>query len=189
MLPDEAVTPGDGVEEDRLARLEQQVRALEDIGAIKALKYRYLRACDRKEPDVVRDCLDPDGAIIAYEGFPRFEDRESFVQIYREMGCRPNIIDMHHGQNPEITLTGPDTATGTWDLYFNTIDTAAGTVLQMACAYSDVYKRKQGRWWISETTTRRTSFLMQQQQPDGTLRVLVMGEPPPVPYGELPAEQ
>ncbi|MEJ0045874.1 MAG: nuclear transport factor 2 family protein [Rhodospirillales bacterium] len=155
----------------------------------KSLKYRYLRGCDRKEPDAVRDCLDPEGAVIAYEGFPRFEDRESFVQVYREMGCRPNIIDMHHGHNPEITLTGPDSATGRWELYFNSIDTDAATVLQMACVYADSYTRRQGRWWISETSTVRTSFLMQQLQPDGTLRVLVMGEPPNVPYGQAPPDR
>jgi hypothetical protein len=172
------------VEADRLARLEQQVRALEDIGAIKELKYRYLRACDRKEPDVVRDCLDPEGAVIAYEGFPRFSDRESFVQVYREMACKPTIIDMHHGHNPEILLTGADSAVGTWDLYFNSIDTEAKTVLQMACVYSDHYTRRQGRWWITETATRRTSFLMQQLQADGTLKVVVMGEAPAGAYGE-----
>jgi hypothetical protein len=171
------------VDEERLARLEAQVRALEDVSAIKALKYRYLSACDRKDPESVRDCLDPDGAVVAYEGFPPFANRDDFVEIYRQMGCRPNIIDMHHGHNPQIVLTGPDSATGTWDLYFNTIDTDAGTVLQMACVYSDVYRRAGGRWWISETRTRRTSFLMQRRQEDGTLGVMVMGEAPDAPFG------
>ena len=171
--------------EDRLARLERQVQALVDVSAIKSLKFRYLRACDRKEPETVRDCLDPDGAVIAYEGFPRFDNRDAFVESYRALGCKPTIIDMHHGHNPEITLTGPDSATGAWDLFFHSIDTEAGTVLQMACVYADVYTRKDGRWWISETSTRRTSFLMQRLQADGTLGVLVMGEPPAVPYGQV----
>jgi hypothetical protein len=169
--------------EARLTALEAQLQALEDINAIKALKYRYLRACDRKEPEVVRDCLDPDGAIIAYEGFPAFANRDDFVAIYQQMGCKPNIIDMHHAHNPDISLIGPDTAAGTWDLYFNNIDTDAGTVLQMACVYSDIYTRKHGRWWISGTTTKRTSFLMQRKQDDGTLAVVVMGEPPNTSFG------
>ena len=166
------------MQEARLARLEQQMQALEDISAIRDLKYRYLRACDRKEPEVVRDCLDPNGAIIAYEGFPRFENRDDFVAIYQAMGCKPNIIDMHHGHNPQITLTGADSATGIWDLYFNSIDTEAGTVLQMACVYTDTYTRHGGRWWIRETSTRRTSFLLQRRQEDGALAVVVMGAAP-----------
>jgi len=58
--------------------LAARVQALEDIAAIKALKYRYLRGCDRKEPETVRDCLDPAGCLIDYEGFPRFENRDHF---------------------------------------------------------------------------------------------------------------
>jgi len=168
--------------QDRMAALEQRLAALEDQRAIKALKYRYLRACDRKRPADVLDCLDPDRAVIAYEGFPRFESREAFVQIFEQMGCKPTIIDMHHGENPEITITGADSAKGVWDLFFQSIDTQAGTVLQMGCEYSDDYTRKGGRWWISETATKRTSFLLQKQQPDGTLAVIVMGDPPPTPY-------
>ena len=31
---------------------------------------RYLRACDRKQPDVMRDCFIEKGAVIEAEGFP-----------------------------------------------------------------------------------------------------------------------
>jgi hypothetical protein len=142
------------------------------------LKFRYLRACDRKRPADVLDCLDPDGAVIAYDGFPRFETREAFVQVFEDMGCKPNIVDMHHGENPVISLTGPDSAEGKWDLFFQSIDTLAGTVVQMACEYSDIYRRKAGRWWISQTTTQRTSFLMQKRQDDGTMAVIALGDAP-----------
>jgi hypothetical protein len=172
--------------QDRLAELERRLMALEDVRAIKDLKFRYLRACDRKHPADVLDCLDPDGAVIAYEGFPRFETREAFVQVFEQMGCKPTIIDMHHGENPVIVVTGADSATGTWDLFFQSIDTEAGTLIQMGCEYSDLYRRKSGRWWISETATRRTSFLMQKQQADGTLAVISMGEPPQAGYSTKP---
>ena len=168
--------------QDRLAGLARRLTELEDVRAIKELKYRYLRSCDRKLPADVLDCLDPDAAVIAYEGFPRFDTREAFVRIFEQMGCKPTIIDMHHGENPVIDITGANTATGKWDLFFQSIDTEAGTVLQMGCEYSDIYSRKHGRWWITQTATRRTSFLMQKKQPDGTLAVVAMGDPPPAPY-------
>jgi hypothetical protein len=174
--------PGELDMQDRVAALERRLAALEDQRAIKELKYRYLRACDRKRPLDVLDCLDPDGAVIAYEGFPRFETREAFVQIFEQMGCKPTIIDMHHGENPEIIITGSNSAAGTWDLFFQSIDTEAATVLQMGCEYTDVYTRKYGRWWISATATKRTSFMLQKQQPDGSLAVVILGDPPATPY-------
>ncbi|MDD3798134.1 MAG: nuclear transport factor 2 family protein, partial [Novosphingobium sp.] len=101
---------------DAALTLEQRVAALEDLRAIEMLKYRYLRACDRQQPDVVRDCFLPE-AIIDYDGFPVL-DRESFVETYRKFGCLSHIVDMHHGQNPIVELTGPDSAKGWFDLFF-----------------------------------------------------------------------
>jgi len=42
------------------AELERRLSALQDIRAIEILKWRYLRACDRKQPQVVRDCFVPE---------------------------------------------------------------------------------------------------------------------------------
>jgi len=52
--------------------LESRIARLEDLRAIEMLKWRYLRACDRKQPDVVRACFVPD-AVIDYAGFERRE--------------------------------------------------------------------------------------------------------------------
>src|ERR1700758_601102 len=141
-----------------MADLERRLRALEDLSAIKDLKARYLRGCDQKQPEEVRDCLLPDGAVIAYEGFPEFTDRDSFVEAFRTMGCVDGVYDIHHGANPEIELTGPDSATGKWALFFQNINLAQRSVLQMGVEYDDDYVRRDGRWWIARTATKRTSF-------------------------------
>lgn len=158
--------------------LEERIQALEDIGAIKDLKARYLRACDSQRPDDVRDTLVPEGAIVAYEGFPEFSDRNGFVEVFKQMGCQPGIFDMHHAANPDITLTGADEATGKWALYFNNINLAQRSIMQMGVEYDDRYVRRDGRWWISETRTKRMSFLMQVVDEDGIPKVTVMGDPP-----------
>lgn len=176
-------TGGYGMAGTELEALLRRVEALEAERDIKALKYRYLRACDRKDPAGVRDCLDPRGVVIAYEGFPRFEDRDAFVAVFERMACKPTIFDMHHGENPEIVLTGPDAAEGVWELFFQSIDSVAGTLLQMNCRYTDVYARHDGRWWISRTATVRTSFLMQKRGEDGAMAVLAMGKAPEGEYG------
>ena len=46
--------------------IEERLAALEQIEAIKALKHRYFRACDAKDPDTFRACFIADGADIDY---------------------------------------------------------------------------------------------------------------------------
>ncbi|MET0269535.1 MAG: nuclear transport factor 2 family protein, partial [Sphingomonas sp.] len=93
--------------------IERRLAALEDVRAIEGLKWRYLRACDRKQPEAVRACF-ADDAVIDFEGFPLFSDPDSFVEVYRRYGCVPHIIDMHHGQNPIVEVNG-DRAQGWFD--------------------------------------------------------------------------
>lgn len=168
---------------DSLDDLTARVRRLEDESAIRALKARYLRSCDLKAVDGVRQTLVADGAVIEFEGFPRFEDREPFLAVYQQFGCVPGIFDIHHGANAEIAFDGDDRATGRWSLLFHNINLTARTLTQMGVEYDDVYVRRDGRWWISETRSRRTSILMHTVAEDGAPRVAAMGEAPGL-YGE-----
>jgi hypothetical protein len=169
--------------------LEKRIQALEDVAAIKELKHRYLVACDRQKPDAVRDCFDPDGVVIAYDGFPPFTDREAFVKIFRDMGCKPTIVDMHHAHNPVITLTSPTTAKATWELFFSNIDMTARTQIQMACEYTDEYVKKNGKWLIKKTATTRSSFTMQKVSDDGVPTIVALGKPPAAQFGAEPARK
>lgn len=166
--------------------LEKRVQQLEDIAAIKDLKARYLRACDLKQPDVVRDCFDADKVVIDYEGFPPFDSRDAFAKVYEGMACNPNIVDIHHAANPEIEITGPDSAKAKWGLYFQNINVSGRTCIQMACEYRDEYVKKNGRWWIKKSQSRRTSFLMQQFDDSGKPTVLSFGNEGPKVFGEAP---
>lgn len=170
-----------------LAALTARVQHLEDIAAIKELKHRYLRACDLKQPDVVRDCFDPDGVVIDYEGFPPFDNREAFAKVYESMACTPNIVDIHHAANPEIDMAiGSDTAKAKWGLSFQNVNVSARTCIQMACEYNDEYIKKGGRWWIKKSQSRRTSFLMQKFDDNGIPTVLSFGNEGPKVFGEAP---
>jgi hypothetical protein len=161
-----------------MARLEERLQRLEDDRAIRDLKARYLRACDTKDPAAVRDCLLPEEAVIAYDGFPAFADREAFVAVYAELGCAPGIFDIHHGANGVIAFDGADRATGQWSLLFHNINLASRTLTQMGVEYDDVYIRQDGRWWIAETRSRRLSCLIHTVDADGRPGVAVMGEAP-----------
>ena len=166
-----------------LEALAARIAALEDIEAIRQLKARYLRGCDLKLPEVVRDTLLPDGAVIAYEGFPPFDSRDAFVAVFEQMGCQPGVHDLHHATNSEITLTGADEAVGKWSLNFRSIIMAQRSVVEMGVEYEDRYLRRDGRWWIAETRSIRTGCLIEQVDEAGKSTVVVMGDPPAA-YGE-----
>ena len=151
--------------------LEQRLRILEDVRAVETLKWRYLRACDRKQPDLVRACFTAD-AVINFEGFPTFTDADSFVAVYQKYGCVPHIIDMHHGQNPIVEIAG-DRATGWFDLFFFQIDTQAKRHTQLAVSYDDEFVRQDGRWLIARTVSRRMSVLMSEVDEDAVARVRI----------------
>ena len=155
--------------------LEQRIQRLEDDRAIRDLKARYLRACDLKQPDVVNDTLKPNGVIIDFEGFPPFDNRDDFVKIYTEMGCSPDIFDMHHSANGIITFESDDRATGQWSLTFHNINLAQQTLTQFGVEYNDVYVKESGRWWIAETRSRRNSALVHKVDAEGKATVTAMG--------------
>lgn len=166
---------------DMLAELQARVARLEDIDAIRQLKARYLRACDLKQVEGVRDCF-PTGPIrIDYQGFPLFTDRDAFVDTYREMACRGGVYDMHHATNAEIELTGPDAARGLWSLNFRTILLETSSVTQLVVEYEDIYRRADGRWWIAETTSRIVTFMSEEIGEDGFAHYVAWGSVPAEP--------
>lgn len=162
--------------------LEERLQRLEDDRAIRDLKARYLRACDAQDPDTVRDCLLPE-ALVHYEGFPPFDNREDFVAIYRELGCAPGIHDIHHAANGIIAFTSPDRATGQWALLFHNINLSERMLTQFGIEYDDVYLRRDGRWWIAKTVSRKKSVLVQMVGEDGSAKVIAMGDVPVVSRG------
>ena len=133
-----------------LSALEARIQILEDIEAIKKLKAKYFRCCDLRLPDEMADCL-MDNVRVDYDKIGVFEDRKSFIAVFVELGCRDNIIDLHHGHNPEIEIHGDESASGFWELYFYTVDTDAKTARQLGGYYQDEYCKLNGEWRIRST--------------------------------------
>jgi hypothetical protein len=163
---------------DTLETLAARLQQLEDLEAIRTLKARYLRGCDLKQPEVVRDTLLPEGAVIAYEGFPAFEDRDAFVDVFAKMGCQPGVFDMHHATNSDISFLSRDEAKGKWSLNFHSIVLFSRTVTHMGVEYEDRYVRRDGRWWIAETRTKRPYCHIVKIGELGTPCTTSLGAPP-----------
>lgn len=131
--------------------LEQRLARLEAIEAIKQLKARYFHACDTKQVAGIRECFAPGRIELRYGRIGEFTDREQLVDIFSELACHDHIVEMHHGQNPQIEVHDAGHASGQWGLYYYLIDTRQQTVTQLAGFYRDTYVCRDGQWLISES--------------------------------------
>jgi hypothetical protein len=139
---------------------EQRLAALENVQAITALKYRYWRACDAKDPDAMRACFVRAGARIEYGPMGSYDDVSGLIEIFTRIALRRlddgryAVLDMHHGLHPEITVLSPERATGRWTLHFRQVDNARGTERVSAGEYDDEYVVEDAGWRIAATTYR-----------------------------------
>lgn len=136
------------------------MQSLEDREAIRELKAAYLNACDLKQPDAVRECFAEGEVLIDYGHIGVFHDRDSFVKVFDEMGCHAHVLDMHHGANPQIDITGENSASGNWALHYQNIDANTHALVQLAAYYHDEYRRTAEGWRIVATKVRFLSTLM-----------------------------
>ena len=102
--------------------LAGRIRALEDIAAIKRLKYDYFYFCDTKQPDKVRGCFVDGPVHIDYGRIGVFEHRDALVAVFAELACHEHMLEMHHAQNPRIDLVDGASARGVWGLYYHLIE-------------------------------------------------------------------
>lgn len=142
--------------------LEQRITRLEALEAIRQLKHRYFNACDLKQVEVIRDCFATGEILIDYGPVGTFHERDSFVALYQELACQEQVIDIHHGANPEIELFGEDEAEGRWALYYFNLDGESGATRQLGGIYKDRYRRIAGQWKIVETCFSAHSMIAGQ---------------------------
>jgi SnoaL-like domain len=138
------------------------MNTLEEIEAIRQLKYRYLRAVDLKLWDLLASTFAAD-AVSAYDsGKNAYVGRDAIVAWLRKAMDNP-IITLHQVHHPEIELTSPTTAKGTWYLEDRVINAGESlpempghSILYGAAFYSDEYVKRDGAWLIGKTGYERT---------------------------------
>jgi len=135
-----------------LAELEARLVALEEREAIKRLKYAYWRCLDTKRWDDLAACFASDATVEYGGGQYRFRGVEPIIGFLRDaLGRESGHIGVHHGHQPEIALTGPTTAEGTWALYNYFFNAAQNRCVRICAFYHDRYVKDAGGWKIAHT--------------------------------------
>jgi bile-acid 7alpha-dehydratase len=140
-----------------------------EIEDIKRLKYAYARCLDLKRWDEIAGLFTED-AIAAYSGGNySFEGRGAIVDfLQRSMGAE-TFHSSHKMHHPEIDLTGPTTARGTWALDDVVVMTDFELTIRGCSFYEDEYAKVAGTWKIRRTGYRR---VFEEIQPRGNVEGL-----------------
>ena len=160
--------------------LETRLRRLEDLEAIRALKARYFSCCDRKDPIGMRACFADGKVHIDYGVIGTFDNADALQKIFSEVGCHDYMVEMHHGANHQVEMTGADSARGSWSLHYFLIQTEQKSLTQLGGQYEDEYRRVGGAWKISSTKFTATSTLALDIS-TGAAKALFAGRAPPAP--------
>ncbi|AGH49804.1 MULTISPECIES: nuclear transport factor 2 family protein [Sphingomonadales] len=128
------------------------LQQLSDFEDIRTLKYRYFRGIDTADIGLLSDMF-TDDISVEYRGGGykvKLQGRENMLEFLAN-SFNSDCAAMHQGHQPEITLTGEDTAEGIWyleDIFVNLTDR---TRTEGTAIYRDQYRRVDGTWKLART--------------------------------------
>jgi SnoaL-like domain len=126
---------------------------MDDVEAIKQLKARYFRMMDTKQWDEMREVFTDDVVMdTTASGGGVTSGADEFVSFLRD--TLGDVITVHHGHMPEIEVTSPTAATGTWALQ-DLLIWPNGMRLEGYGHYHETYEKVGGGWRIESSTLTR----------------------------------
>jgi len=134
-----------------------------DIEAIERLKARYCRTMDTKDWAAMRQVFTDDLVIDTTEsGGNVVAGADDFMVFLQQM--IGDVVTVHHCHMPEIEVTSPTTASGTWAME-DMLRWPDGTELHGYGHYHEQYEKVDGDWKIKRSTLTR--LRMDFTQPTG----------------------
>jgi uncharacterized protein (TIGR02246 family) len=135
--------------------MSEDVKRLLDIQEITQLKARYCRCVDTKDWAGYANCLTDDTKLAGDGGSVQHgrEDVVGFVSSALE-----HATTVHHVHNPEIRITGRDTATAIWamnDYVEIPLPEGGPFVLRGYGHYHEEYVRTPDGWRVKSSTVKR----------------------------------
>ena len=128
----------------RLEALENRVRAVEDVDALRNLKAKYAAYCDDNyDADKIAEMFVED-AVWESGSLGRFEGREAIREFFRG-ASKIFTFALHYGLNPHIEVTG-DTARARWYLFMPCTVGDGNRAMWRAGIDDEEYVRVNGEW-------------------------------------------
>lgn len=128
------------------------LQQLSDIEDIKILKHRYFRGMDTADWSLV-DTLFTEDTTVDYRGGAYRVQANGKAEIieFLKNSFHSDAVAMHHGNMPEITLTGADEAEGIWYLFDIFVHAEQRSQTIGSAIYRDRYRREGGQWKIAHS--------------------------------------
>ena len=131
------------------------------IHEITQVKYRYMRSVDTQDWDLMRTAFTKNARSWYQSGAITCTGRDEIIAALSG-SMTPSLYSSHIAVHPEITLTGPTTAKGSWRfediVHFSEPNPAlvlegvdGGERLIGAGYYYDEYEKEDGEWKIAST--------------------------------------
>ena len=128
---------------------------LDEIEAIRRLKYAYFRLLDTKRFTELGALLTEDVTTAYQSGELRQNGRDAVVDFLETSLGDTGIVTQHNGHHPEITLVSDTEATGTWYLEDRVMVPEHDFDLRGTALYADRYVKMAGAWRIAHTGYER----------------------------------
>lgn len=156
--------------------LERRIKILEDVEEIKKLKHKYLRCLDGKLWDEMEDCFIEEVKTSYFNDEIKLDGREATMNFFRA-GLVDDIVAIHHAHQPEIEITGDDTAKGTWGLYNFLMDKSGNWAQRVGGIYHEEYIRVDGTWKIRSIICRQIFHEQWERKDIPSARLTFRGTP------------
>jgi hypothetical protein len=156
---------------DGALEVAQRLARLEAIDELARLKAAYVRCVDTKDWDALADLLTDDVEASYSGGAHEASGKAALLEFLRTSLDADDVHSVHCVSSPEIEITSPTTATGTWAILDEVLLDALGLRVRGAGHYRDEYRLEDGRWRISRTSYRRTFEELLPLDPDGTRKL------------------
>jgi len=136
---------------------------VDDIEAIKQLKARYFRTMDTKDWEGMRRVFADDVVIDSTQsGGHEIKGADTFMAFLQDL--LGDVLTVHHGHMPEVTLTSATTATGVWSME-DKLRWPNGMELDGYGHYHETYEKVDGEWRIKTLLLTRLRMDMKEAPP------------------------
>ena len=164
----------------------ESVQHVVEIERIKQLKARYFRFMDQKKWDEWSMVFAEDAHLVVPEG--AMDERGRAAVTAAVSSALEGVRTVHHGHMPEIEITGPDAARGTWAMfdYVEFPPTADGKRVGFHGYghYTETYAREGGQWRIASLHLSRLRIDVFEGGLPGAHLGAEAGTVPPPPLGD-----